>query len=185
MFMSTLRIPAALDRLPLRDEDGDYRVVIEAVQGSRNKLKYDPERGMMELHHVLPLGVSFPYDFGFLPSTIGADGDPLDALVLMDESVPPGVVLRCRLVGVIEAEQQKQKDKGKLVRNDRFLLVASTSHRYRHCNNLSDISPDVLDEIERFFEFYNQQKGVDFRPLGRRGRRKAEALLEAGARKRA
>ena len=69
----------------------------------------------------------------------------------MDESVPPGVVLRCRLVGVIEAEQRKPK--GKPERNDRFLLVATTSHRYRQCNKLSDISPDVLDEIERFFEF--------------------------------
>jgi inorganic pyrophosphatase len=171
----------ALDRLSLRNADSDYQVVIEAAQGSRNKLKYDPRRRVLELHHVLPLGVSFPYDFGFLPGTLGADGDPLDALVLMDESVQPGVLVPCRLVGVIEAEQTGKK--GKTKRNDRFLLVATGSHRFRHCKDLDDIAADVLDEIERFFEFYNRQKGVDFRALGRRGRRKAEALIRAGRRK--
>jgi len=171
----------ALDRLPLRNASGDYQVVIEAVQGSRNKLKYEPRRRTLQLHHVLPLGVSFPYDFGFLPGTLGADGDPLDALVLMDESVPPGVVVPCRLVGVIKAEQTGKK--GKTRRNDRFLLVASGSHRFRHCKELEDIAADVLDEIERFFEFYNRQKGVDFHPLGREGVRKAEALIQAGQRK--
>jgi inorganic pyrophosphatase len=177
--MSATPKPLPLHRLPLRDHDGEFRVVIEANQGSRNKLKYDPQRAMMELHLVLPLGVAFPYDFGFLPSTLGADGDPLDALVLMDESVPPGAVVPCRLVGVIEAEQTKKK---KTRRNDRFLLVASSSHRFRNCKDLADISADVLDEIERFFEFYNKQKGVDFRPIGRYGRNKAEALLKAGER---
>ena len=172
--------PSPLHRLALRDGDGAIRVVIEANQGSRNKLKYDPERALMELHVVLPLGVSFPYDFGFLPSTLGEDGDPLDALVLMDESVPPGVVVPCRLVGVIEAEQKKKK--GKTKRNDRFLLVASSSHRFRHCKDLADIATDVIDEVERFFEFYNKQKGVEFRAIGRHGRQKAEALLKAGER---
>lgn len=171
----------ALDRLPPRNADGDYQVVIEATQGSRNKLKYDPRRRVLELHHVLPLGVSFPYDFGFLPGTLGEDGDPLDALVLMDEPVPPGAIVPCRLVGVIEAEQTGKK--GKTKRNDRFLLVSVSSHRFRQCKDLDDIAADVLDEIERFFEFYNRQKGVDFRPLGRHGRRKAEAMIHAGGRK--
>ncbi|VTU39413.1 Inorganic pyrophosphatase [Variovorax sp. PBS-H4] len=177
--MSAMPTPPPLHRLALRDPDGAFRVVIEANQGSRNKLKYDTEHAMMELHLVLPLGVSFPYDFGFLPSTLGADGDPLDALVLMDESVPPGTVVPCRLVGVIEAEQTK---KGKTERNDRFLLVATSSHRFRHCKDLPDVATDVLDEVEHFFEFYNKQKGVEFRPVGRHGRRKAEALLKAGER---
>ncbi|MGK6310449.1 inorganic diphosphatase [Variovorax sp. DT-64] len=178
--MITMPNATPLHRLALRDAHGDFRVVIEANQGSRNKLKYDPERAMMELHHVLPLGVSFPYDFGFLPSTRGADGDPLDALVLMDESVPPGAVVPCRLVGVIEAEQKKKK--GRTERNDRFLMVASSSHRFRQCKDLADIANDVLEEVERFFEFYNRQRGVSFRPIARHGRRKAEALLKAGER---
>jgi len=174
-LMTAMPKTPPLHRLALRDDDGAFRVVIEANQGSRNKLKYDTERALME-----PLGVSFPYDFGFLPSTLGADGDPLDALVLMDESVPPGAVVPCRLVGVIEAEQTKKK--GKTKRNDRFLLVASSSHRFRHCKDLPDIAADVLDEVERFFEFYNKQKGVEFRPIGRQGRKRAQALLKAGER---
>ena len=61
------------------------------------------------LSGVLPLGLSFPYDFGFLPSRrYGDDGDPLDVLVLADEAMPPGTVAPCRIVGVIEAEQQDQ-----------------------------------------------------------------------------
>src|SRR4051812_3998666 len=115
-----------LDKLPLTGADGAVRVVVEASAGSRNKLKYEPSLGALELHHVLPLGTSFPYDFGFLPSTRGEDGAPRDAVVFADEPVPPGTAVPCRLVGVIEAEQQKAGEAAQ--RNDRFLAVARKSH---------------------------------------------------------
>lgn len=112
--------------------------------------------------------MSFPYDFGFLPSTLGDDGDPLDVLVLADEALPPGCVVPCRIAGVIEAEQQ-DAGKDRAERNDRLIAVADKSHRYRHCASLDDIAADVLDEVENFFVFYNQQKGGSFEPLARRG----------------
>lgn len=171
----------ALDRLPLVDADGHYRAVVEACQGSRNKLKYEPGLQAFELHHVLPLGTAFPYDFGFFPSTRAEDGDPLDVLLLMDEGVAAGTVVPCRPVGVIEAEQAGGKDR-RPVRNDRVLAVAASSHRYGRCRRLADLAPEVLDEIERFFVFYNRQRGVDFRPLGRGGVRRARQLVEAARR---
>jgi inorganic pyrophosphatase len=176
--MSALSAPR-LDRLPATDDEGRHRAVIEACQGSRNKLKYQPALQAFELHAVLPLGTSFPYDFGFIPSTRGDDGDPLDVLVLMDEGVAAGTVVPCRLVGVIEAEQL-EKDAKKPTRNDRLLAVAASSHRYGRCRRLGDLAPEVLDEIERFFVFYNRQRGVDFRPLGRGGVARARQLVEAG-----
>jgi inorganic pyrophosphatase len=173
--------PAGIAALPTFDDDGQLLAVIEAGRGSANKLKFDPGFGVFRLHGVLPLGMCFPYDFGFIPGTRGEDGDPLDILVLMDEAVPPGCVVPCRLLGVIEAEQRKmEKPRPKAERNDRLLAVAAKSHRYPGCRTLGDLATEVIDEIERFFVFYNEQKGVEFRPLGRGGVGKAKRLLEAG-----
>jgi inorganic pyrophosphatase len=170
----------SLDKLPLVTEDAAVRVVVEANAGSRNKLKYEPASGTLELHHVLPLGTSFPYDFGFLPSTVGGDGDPLDAIVFADEPVPPGTVVACRLVGVIEAEQGKPG--GPRNRNDRFLAVARLSHVYRDWHNLGDIPQKALDELEAFFVSYNAQRGVDFQPLARGDAARATELMTQGRR---
>lgn len=171
---------AALDKLPLVTDDAAVRVVVEANAGGRNKLKYVPASGIFELHHVLPLGTSFPYDFGFLPSTQGEDGDPLDAIVFADEPVPPGTVVACRLVGVIEAEQGKPGEEKK--RNDRFLAVARLSHVYRDWHNLGDIPAKALDELEAFFVSYNAQRGTEFRVLARGGAARATDLMTKGRR---
>lgn len=166
--------PTSLATLPSIDEGSRVRVVIEAAAGSRNKLKFDAETGVLVLHAMLPLGTSFPYAFGFIPSTLGEDGDPLDVLVFLDEQVPPGVVVPCRLVGVILAEQSGKHGKQ---RNDRLLAVADKSHAYRQVDKLADLDAQVIEEIERFFVFYNAQKGQAFKPLGRHGARRAEAIL--------
>lgn len=169
----------ALDRLPIRDDDGNYLVVVEATAGSRNKFKFEPSLNTIVLHTMLPIGTSFPYTFGFLPSTLGEDGDPLDALLFVDEAIPPGVVVPCRIVGAVLAEQTRD---GEVFRNDRLLTVAVKSHLYRRCGDLGDLDPRVLEEIEAFFQFYNAQKGEEFRPLGRARRKKAEALVAGGVR---
>jgi len=164
-----------LDHLPLVSADAAVRVVVEANAGSRNKLKYVPDTGIFELHHVLPLGTSFPYDFGFLPSTLGEDGDPLDAIVFADEPVPPGTVVDCRLIGVIEAEQDRK-------RNDRHLAVARLSHLYRDWHNIGDVPVRVLAELEAFFVSYNAQRGVEFKPLARGGAARSTELVTQGRR---
>jgi inorganic pyrophosphatase len=169
-----------LAQLPLVTDDAAVRVVVEANAGSRNKLKYEPKSGIFELHHVLPLGTSFPYDFGFLPSTQGEDGDPLDAIVFADEPVPPGTVVACRLVGVVEAQQGKPGEAKK--RNDRFLAVARLSHLYKDWHNLGDLPARVLDELEAFFVSYNAQRGTEFELLARGDAARATDLMTQGRR---
>ena len=172
-------MPMSLGRLPAVDGEGHLLAVIEAAAGSRCKFKFDPATGALTLHAMLPLGTSFPYAFGFVPSTLGEDGDPLDVLVFIDEQVPPGVVIPCRLVGIILATQTRD---GAIMRNDRLLAVADKSHAYRRVQALADLERNVLSEVERFFEFYNAQKGEKFTPLGRHGVKRAEALVQTGKR---
>jgi inorganic pyrophosphatase len=115
-------------------KSGDLRVVIETPKGSRNKYDYDPDCDCMELGTVLPEGMSFPYDFGFVPSTLGDDGDPLDILVLMDAPVIPGCVIRARPIGAIEA---KQKAKGEdWERNDRLIAIAVHAQTHDNAHRL-------------------------------------------------
>ncbi len=168
-----------LETLPTRDDEGAWLAVIEASQGTRHKLKYTPEWNAFVLSGVLPVGLAFPYDFGFLPSTLGDDGDPLDVLVLADEAMPPGAVVPCRVVGVIEAEQH-DRDAKEPKRNDRLLAVALKSHRHGDCRRLKDLPTNVLDEIEQFFVAFNASKGGSFRPLARRGVDAATRLVEQG-----
>jgi inorganic pyrophosphatase len=164
-----------LSRLPLMDENGCHLAVIEAAAGSRNKCKFEPEYGALVLHTVLPLGTSFPYAFGFIPSTLADDGDPIDVLVLLDEPVPPGTVVPARIVGILEAEQTKG---GQTVRNDRVLAVAEKSECYGEVRKLKDVAKHVLKRIERFFVFYHGEQGVQFQPLGWHGKDAAETAVD-------
>jgi inorganic pyrophosphatase len=91
---------------PFAEKDDELRIVIETPKGSRNKYDYDPECDCLELGTVLPEGMVFPCDFGFVPSTLGEDSDPLDVLILMDAPVVPGCIVRAKLLGVIEAMQK-------------------------------------------------------------------------------
>src|SRR5687768_1900762 len=120
--------PKPIDLSTYDEDSGTINVIIETPKGSRNKYEYDEKFGLFVLNEVLPAGASFPFDFGFVPSTKGEDGDPLDVLVLMDEAAYPGVLVPARLIGVIEAEQTEG---GKTERNDRLIAVAENSHTHR------------------------------------------------------
>src|SRR4051812_44859216 len=104
-------------KLPLWTEDGLAHVVVETPRGSRVKIAYDADLGCFAMSRALPIGIAYPYDWGFLPSTCGGDGDPLDAMVIHETPVSPGLVLTCRIVGALKLSQTK---KGKTERNDRF-----------------------------------------------------------------
>src|SRR5580698_6307855 len=86
---------------PVDKKDGVLQVIVETPKGSRNKFSFDPDQEIFALKKVLPAGMNFPYDFGFLPRTLAEDGDPIDVLLLMDEPAFPGVLVRSRLIGVI------------------------------------------------------------------------------------
>jgi inorganic pyrophosphatase len=159
-------------------DDEELNVVIETPKGSRNKYNYDEGLGLFKLGGVLPSGASFPFDFGFVPSTLGGDGDPLDVLVLMDEPAFAGCLVRARLVGVIEAGQTERD--GETERNDRLVGVAAKSRLHTRVRTLDDLGPTLLEEIEHFFISYNQIKGKEFKPLGRFGPARARAVVEEG-----
>ncbi|HKR01379.1 MAG TPA: inorganic diphosphatase [Pyrinomonadaceae bacterium] len=172
--------PRGLTGLDVYASDSDeLNVIIETPKGSRNKYNYDEKHQLFKLGGVLPAGAVFPFDFGFIPSTVGGDGDPVDVLLLMDEPAFPGCLVPSRLVAVIEAEQTERD--GETTRNDRLIAVAADSRTHREVRTLADISTVLLDEIEHFFISYNEIKGKKFKPLGRFGPIKAARLIEEGA----
>jgi inorganic pyrophosphatase len=164
---------------PYADEGSELQIIIETPKGSRNKFDYDEEHGLFKLGGVLPAGAVFPFDFGFVPSTVGGDGDPLDVLLLMDEPAFPGCLVPARLVAVIEAVQTERD--GERTRNDRLIAVAADSHTHKSVRTLADLDAALLDEIEHFFVSYNEIKGKTFEPLGRFGPIKAARLIEEAA----
>ncbi|HEX8708408.1 MAG TPA: inorganic diphosphatase [Pyrinomonadaceae bacterium] len=157
------------------DGSKELNVIIETPKGSRNKFNYDEEYGLFKLGGVLPAGAVFPFDFGFIPSSLGGDGDPLDVLLLMDEPAFPGCLAPARLVAVIEAEQTERD--GETTRNDRLIAVATASHTHSEIRTLAHLSPTLVAEIEHFFVSYNDIKGKTFKPLGRYGPQKAARLV--------
>ncbi len=174
--------PMLLTRLPFMDgATGHINVVVETPKGSLYKYKYDPRHGAFRLLNALPEGLSFPFDFGFIPSTDGDNGDPLDVLLLLDHPVATGCVAAARLAGVFEVRQRwRGKGEKKWLRNDRFIAVASLGHAYQHVNSLDNLSPEMLDEIEAFFVLHARSTGKELEVLARSGPRRAEKLLDAG-----
>jgi inorganic pyrophosphatase len=158
-----------------KDDKSSVQVVIETPRGSRNKYEFDPKLRSFTLSRVLPDGMVFPYDFGFVPSTLAEDGDPIDVLLLMDSSAFPGCVVESRLIGVIEGEQNKGGEKE---RNDRLVAVASHNHAHSDLKNISDMNPKVLKELAEFFVNYHRQDDVKYKFLGTRGPKEAARLLD-------
>ena len=158
--------------------EDSVKVVIETPKGSRNKFKYDPDLRMFKLSKVLPEGMVFPYDFGFVPATKGDDGDPVDVLVLMDEPTFPGCLLECRLVGVLEAEQEENKKKKQ---NPRLIAVAKQSLLYSEVASLGDINPTVLRQVEAFFVIYQKVRDIKFTILARQGPDRALEILRGAS----
>jgi inorganic pyrophosphatase len=168
-------------KLPSMDEDDDeiIQVVIETPKGSRNKYAFDEEQKVFELKKVLPAGMAFPYDFGFVPGTLADDGDPVDVLVLMDEPAFPGCLLKCRLIGIIEGEQG---DKKKKERNDRVVAVEKDNHSWADIKVIDDLGKQFLRELEVFFENYHELSGKEYHVIDVKGPKQARKCIDNGIR---
>ena len=162
-------------RLPITDDDGNVQVIVETPRGSRNKYAFDPKQKIFELHKVLPEGMAFPHDFGFIPSTKADDGDPIDVLILMDQPAFPGCLAKARLVGVIEGIEIK---KGKKERNDRLLAVAASSHTHSDVKSIKDLNKAMLSELEKFLVNYHANDDQEYKVLACKGPDAAKKCLK-------
>jgi inorganic pyrophosphatase len=152
-----------------------FTVTIETPRHSTGKYFYDPKERCFRLKKLLPLGMSFPYDFGMIKNTVGEDGDPLDAMVITECDTYPGVEMECRIIGVLQAEQ-RMPGKAK-IRNDRYLFVPKESIAYDHIKNISDFSRKHNRQLLAFFINYNKEEGKLFYPLKLFDNAKAEKQM--------
>jgi inorganic pyrophosphatase len=179
----SLADPSRLQSFDPKDKDKNdnalIQVVIETPKGSRNKYDFDSEEKVFRLKTVLPAGMAFPYVFGFVPRTLAEDGDPVDVLVLMDEPAFPGCVLTCRLIGVIEGEQDDGKNKE---RNDRVVAIEKNDHTFEDIHHIDDLGKRFLRELEEFFVNYHKLSDEQFRVIDAKGPKQAKKLIEEGIR---
>ncbi|MCJ8209176.1 inorganic diphosphatase [Mucilaginibacter sp. RS28] len=149
--------------------------IIESPKGSGHKYDYEPEMQCFKLKKVMPAGLVFPFDFGFMPGTKGEDGDPLDIIVISEIKSFPGCCMDCRIIGGIMAEQTEEN--GETVRNDRFLGIPEVSHLFKDHQSIDDLPEGIITQIERFFENYNEQAGKKFKVLKRQGAEEAYTTI--------
>ena len=139
-----------------------HEIVIETVAGSAVKYKYDPHLGLFRIKKVLPLGMVFPYHFGFIPGTVGEDGDPLDAMVISEHESFTGARVNCRLIGALLASQ---KEKGRRLRNDRFFLIPVDSMLFEKIKSIQGFGVKHNSQLKQFFINYNKAENKIFTPL--------------------
>jgi inorganic pyrophosphatase len=152
--------------------------IIETPKGSLTKFKYDDESGLFLFDKAMPTGQTFPFDFGFLPSTLGDDGDPLDVLVLTEEPTFVGCLIHAKLLGVIEAEQSEN---GETDRNDRLIAVPLEVKSGKPPARVTcKLDSAVAQNISKFFVAYNEMQGKQFNLLRYAGPERAEQLIRIG-----
>ena len=166
-----------LAKIPTRDEEGNVHVVVETPRGSRVKLVYEPELKAITLARALVTGLSYPHDWGFIPSTIAEDGDPLDVMVLSDSGTAPGVVMKCKLIGVIRMSQKKEKGGGR-ERNDRVIAVPLAAPRADGLTDPRDLPARTRKELEQFFLDVDDLTDKDAKVEGWGGPKEAEACVD-------
>ncbi len=151
-------------------------VVIEIPRGSRNKYEMNEETGTICLDRVLYASVHYPTDYGFIPDTRAEDGDHLDVLLIVSEPTFPGCHVHARPVGVLCMRDQQCMD-------HKILAVPTCDPRFDEIQNLRDVSPHLLTEIDNFFTIYKTLEGKETETCGWSDAQQAERIIaEAMAR---
>ncbi|HEY6484039.1 MAG TPA: inorganic diphosphatase [Steroidobacteraceae bacterium] len=173
-------MPVPQSTIPPRDGRSSLtHVIIDTPGGSRNKFKFDDELRIFTISRILPRGLHFPYDFGSVPGTCAADGDPLDVLVIAEAPTFPGCLIKVRLIGGIRAQQREGTH---LIRNDRLIAVPQTAVNPAPISSINSLAAAQLHEIEQFFISYNRAQGRELRIHSRFTAATAERLLSAAIR---
>jgi inorganic pyrophosphatase len=159
-----------LAELPTWADDDHIYAVVETPRGSRAKLTFDRKMGVFTLSKPLLVGLSYPYDWGFIPSTKAQDGDPLDVLIIHDAAIYPGLVLKCKPIGVLEIVQS---EKGNVQRNDRIFAAPDRSPFEGDLQDIRHMPRRAIEELESFFEATDALESKRLKFKGWRGPRKA------------
>jgi len=154
-------------------------IIIETPKGSTEKYNYDPDLHLFKLKKILPAGMVFPYDFGFIPGTKGEDGDPLDIIVISEFHSFPGCVIKGKVLGGIRAEQSEKKGSDKLIRNDRFIAVPKVSKMFGELDSVKDLPGGLIKELEQFFVNYNRIEEKKFKVLSIIEAKEAYKMIES------
>jgi inorganic pyrophosphatase len=150
-----------------------FDVIVEIPRGQRNKYEYDHRSGRVRLNRTLFTSMLYPADYGFIEGTLGLDGDPLDALVLLDEPTFPGCVVCCRPIATYEMFDESGRD-------DKVMCVPDGDPRYSNRQDLSNLSPFLLGSIQHFLESYKDLEPASFTSKGSwMGRKRAEEVVAA------
>jgi inorganic pyrophosphatase len=167
-------LPHELDRSRLT-----CQVIVEAPAGSRVKVYYDPESHRFRVGKFLPLGMTFPLDFAFVPSTLAGDGDPYDLLILPEAGLPVGSIVSVRILGILEAEQKKPKRKPE--RNDRVIARLLESRLFAKVDHIDQLGERFVEELSSFFSTYKKLRGQKYKVIDVGGPDRAADLIEEGA----
>ena len=150
-----------------------FDVTVEIPKGQKNKYEVDHDTGRIRLDRTLFTSTQYPADYGFIEGTLGQDGDPLDALVMITEPTFPGCLIKCRAIAMFRMKDEAGGD-------DKVLCVPASDHRRDHIRDLLDVRPWVLLEIEHFFEVYKDlEPGKSVEGATWTGVEEAEAEVQA------
>ncbi|WP_026978787.1 inorganic diphosphatase [Flavobacterium tegetincola] len=143
------------------DKKHSFDVLIEIPRGSRNKYEYDFDLKRMRFDRMLFSSMMYPADYGFIPETLALDGDPLDVLVLITEPTFPGCVIEVKPIGVFHMADDKGPD-------EKVICVPVSDPIWNNLNDLGDMNPHLVKEIEHFFQVYKdlENKQVDVEGWG-------------------
>jgi inorganic pyrophosphatase len=158
------------------DDAEEVTVVVEIPTGSRNKYEWDPKAGAMVLDRMLFTATRYPADYGFIQGTLGEDGDPLDALVFVGEPTFPGCHIRARAVGLFNMSDEKGPD-------EKILCVPLRDPAWSHVQELNDLLPTLLAEVEHFFSVYKDLEGKETETEGFGNREEAFEVIRAARRR--
>ena len=164
-----------LQKLPTWADKHHVHAVVETPRGSRAKLSFDGKLGAFTLSKPLLARLTYPYDWGFIPSTRAPDGDPLDALIIHDAATYPGLVLCCVPIGILEVEQVED---GKKERNDRIFAVPDRSPFEGNLQDIRRLPGRAIDELEKFFEATDALEKKKLHFLGWHGPSRASKTIK-------
>lgn len=173
--------PIHFEQLPHQLDLSQFncQAIVEAPAGSRAKVYYDAESHGFRIGKFLPLGMAFPLDFAFIPSTLGGDGDPVDLLILPEVPLPVGAIVKVRILGVLEAEQFKPNKRPR--RNDRIIARLVESKLFAKVQQLDQLGETFVNELGEFFHTYKRLRGQTYNVLAVGNRERAVELIQEGA----